>query len=369
MAKTETKLEAGNYKLSEVKIPTGFIQLDGELTFRVDNRNSTLNYDKDFDAWITVTAKNEQPTGTLKLNKKVALREDMDKTMIKDIDFTKISFELVTDEKIIDYADGSTIYEKGKVVGKYNLKADGTLTVSNLPMGEYHLKELTTIDGAVLDETEHKVVFEQKDTVTKEYIVEKDIENKTTAIEISKTDITGEKELVGAKLTVTDENNEVIDSWTSTEKTHKIEGLKVGKEYALTEEIAPESFVKATSIKFTVENTVDIQKVVMVDKQVTVSKEDIGGKEVEGAELKVVNKDGNVVDSWTSTNEKHPINNLVEGETYTLYEDYAPDTFVISNKIEFTVTTDKETQEIKMIDKVVEISKVNIAGEELEGAT
>lgn len=369
VAKTETKLEAGNYKLSEVKIPTGFIQLDGELTFRVDNRNSTLNYDKDFDAWITVTAKNEQPTGTLKLNKKVALREDMDKTMIKDIDFTKISFELVADEKIIDYADGSTIYEKGKVVGKYNLKADGTLTVTDLPMGRYHLKELITIDGAVLDETEHEVVFEQKDTVTKEYIVEKDIENKTTAIEISKTDITGEKELVGAKLTVTDENNEIIDSWVSTEKSHKIEGVEVGKSYVLTEEIAPDSFVKATSIKFTIENTADIQKVVMVDKQVTVSKEDIGGKEVEGAELKVVDKDGNVVDSWTSTKERHSINNLVEGESYTLYEDYAPDTFVISNKIEFTVTTDKETQEIKMIDKVVEISKVNIAGEELEGAT
>ena len=183
VAKTETKLEAGNYKLLEIKIPTGFIQLEEELTFKVDNRNSTLNYDKDLDAWITVTAQNEQPTGTLKLNKKVALRKDVDKTMIKDIDFTKISFELVTDEKIIDYADGSTIYEKGKVVGKYNLKADGTLTVSNLPMGKYHLKELTTIDGAVLDETEHKVVFEQKDTVTKEYIVDKDIENKTRSEE------------------------------------------------------------------------------------------------------------------------------------------------------------------------------------------
>ena len=176
VAKTETKLEAGKYKLTEIKIPTGFIQLDEELTFKVDNRNSTLNYDKDWDAWITVTVKNEQPTGTLKLNKKVALREDMDKTMIKDIDFTKISFELVADEKIIDYADGSTIYEKGKVVGKYNLKADGTLTVSNLPMGKYHLKELTTIDGAVLDKTEYEVIFEQKDTVTKEYVVEKDIE-------------------------------------------------------------------------------------------------------------------------------------------------------------------------------------------------
>ena len=369
MARTETKLEAGTYKVDEVKIPTGFIQLDGELTFKVDNRNATLNYDKDFDAWITVTAKNEQPKGTLKLNKKVTLREDVDKTMIKDIDFTKISFELVTDEKIIDYADGSTIYEKGTVVGKYNLKADGTLAVSNLPMGKYHLKELATIDGAVLDETEHKVVFEQKDTITKEYIVESNIENKTTIVEISKQDITGEKELVGAKLTVTDENNEVIDSWVSTEKTHKIEGLKVGKTYTLTEEVAPESFVKATSIKFTVKNTAEIQKVIMIDKQVTMSKEDIGGNEIEGAELKVVDKDGNIVDSWTSTKEIHKIKGLTEGESYTLYEDYAPDGFVISNKIDFIVTEDKETQEIKMIDKVVEISKVNIAGEELEGAT
>ena len=369
IAKTETKLEAGNYKLAEIKIPTGFLQLDKELTFKVDKRNSTLNYDKDYDAWITVTAQNEQPTGTLKLNKKIALREDIDKTMIKDIDFTKISFELVADENIIDYADGSTIYEKGKVVGKYNLKADGTLTVSNLPMGKYHLKELTTIEGAVLDETEHKIIFEQKDTITKEYIVEKNIENKTTSIEISKTDITGEKELVGAKLTVTDENNEVIDSWVSTEKTHKIEGLKVGKTYTLTEEIAPENYVKATSIKFTVENTADIQKVTMIDKLVIMTKEDIAGKEIEGAELKVVDKDGNVVDSWISTKEAHKIKGLIEGETYTLYEDYAPNGFVISNKIEFTVTEEKETQEIKMIDKVVEISKVNIAGEGLEGAT
>ena len=67
IARTENKLEAGKYKLTEIKNPTGFLQLDEELIFKVDNRNSTLNYDKDWDAWITVTAKNEQPTGTLKL--------------------------------------------------------------------------------------------------------------------------------------------------------------------------------------------------------------------------------------------------------------------------------------------------------------
>ena len=369
IARTETKLEAGNYKVTEIKIPTGFIQIDGELTFKVDKRNSTLNYDEDWDAWITVTIQNEQPKGNLKLNKKVNLREDIDTTMIKDIDFTKISFELVAKEDVIDYADGSVIYEKGKVIGKYNLKEDGTLTVENLPMGKYYLKELTTIDGAVLDQTEYDVIFDQTDTSTKEYTVTLNIENETTCIEISKTDITGEKELVGAKLTVIDENNEVVDSWTSTEKTHKIEGLIVGKTYILREEIAPDGYVKASEIKFTIKNTNEIQKVTMIDKIVEMTKEDIGGKEVEGAELTVVDKDGKIVDSWISTNEAHRIKGLIEGESYTLYEDYAPDGYVISNEVTFTVTTEKETQKLVMIDKTVEVLKTDIDGNTIEGVT
>ena len=369
IARTETKLEAGNYKVTEIKVPTGFIQIDGELTFKVDKRNSTLNYDEDWDAWITVTIQNEQPKGNLKLNKKVNLKEDIDTTMIKDIDFTKISFELVEKENVIDYADGSVIYEKGKVIGKYNLKDDGTLTVENLPMGKYYLKELTTIDGAVLDQTEYDVIFEQTDTTTKEYTGNLNIENETTCIEISKTDITGEEELVGAKLTVIDENNEVVDSWTSTEKTHKIEGLIVGKTYILREEIAPDGYVKASEIKFTIKNTNEIQKVTMIDKIVEMTKEDIGGKEVEGAELKVLDKDGKIVDSWVSTKEPHKIKGLIEGESYTLYEDYAPDGYVISNEVTFTVTTEKETQKVVMIDKTVEVLKTDIDGNTIEGVT
>lgn len=369
VANTETKLGAGKYKLLEVSIPTGFVQLDEEIIFNIDRRNPTLNYDKDLDAWITVTAKNEQPTGMLKLNKKVTLRDDVDKTMIKDIDFTKISFELVTDDRIIDYADGSTIFEKGQTIGKYNLKEDGTLTIDNINMGKYHLKELTTIDGAVLDEKEYEVIFEQTDVTTKKYVVELNIENQTTCVEISKTDITGEKELIGAKLTVIDENNEVIDSWVSSEDSHKIEGLKAGKEYTLIEEIAPDSYTKASSIKFTIQDTAENQKVVMIDKQVIMTKEDIAGKEIEGAELQVVDKDGNIIDEWTSTKEPHIIKGLIEGESYTLYEKYAPDAFVISNKVEFTVTEDKKTQEIKMIDKIVEVVKTDfVTGEEIEGA-
>lgn len=231
-------------------------------------------------------------------------------------------------------------------------------------MGKYHLKELTTIDGAVLDETEYKVVFEQKDTVTKEYIVKSNIENKITCIEISKTDITGEKELVGAKLTVTDENNEVVDSWVSTNKTHKIEGLKVGKTYTLTEEIAPDEYVKATSIKFIVENTAEIQKVVMIDKLVEIIKTDlVTGEELEGAELKVVDEDGKVVDEWVSAKEPHKVTGLEENKNYKLIEKTAPYGYEIAEEIDFTVTEDKETQKIEMKDmpilKNVKVIKVD----------
>jgi len=48
---TETKLEAGSYKLAEIKVPKGYTELDEELRFEVNNRNETLEYDQDYDAW------------------------------------------------------------------------------------------------------------------------------------------------------------------------------------------------------------------------------------------------------------------------------------------------------------------------------
>lgn len=369
IAKTETKLAAGKYKVDEIKIPTGFIQMDKELTFDVNNRNKTLEYDKDLDAWITVTIQNEQPNGKLNLVKKVDLRKDVDKTLIKDIDFTKISFELVASENIIDYADGSIIYSKDTVIGKYNLNKEGKLTVNKLPMGKYFLREITTIDGAVLDQTKHDVNFKQTDTKIKEYVLDLNIENKTTVVEVSKTEITGEKELPGAKLSVIDESGKVIDEWISSEKSHKIEGLIVGKEYTLREDLAPLGYVKATDVKFRVENTGDVQKVNMIDKIVSMIKTDIDGNIIEGAEMNVTDEEGNVVDSWTTAKEAHNISGLEENKKYVLHELYAPDGFVISSDIEFVVSKDKETQEITLIDKIVEMTKKDISGNELEGAT
>ena len=62
LAITETKIKAGVYKLEELIVPFNFVNLDEELIFTINNENETIEYDQDFDATITVTVGNEQPT-------------------------------------------------------------------------------------------------------------------------------------------------------------------------------------------------------------------------------------------------------------------------------------------------------------------
>ena len=365
---TPLKLPVGSYEITEIKVPTGFLQLESSVKFEIKNLKD-YDTDKDGDYIREVIVKNEQPTGTIKLDKTIALREDADTSLIDTSDLSGIEFKLSAKENIIDMADGSVIYKKGQEIKKYNLTKDGNLTISNLPMGTYEIEETKTLDGLVLNKTKYEVKFEQKDLTTKVYETKLDISNDTTLVDFSKTDITGDKELVGAKLTVLDNENNIIDTWTSTEKTHKIEGLTIGKEYTLKEEIAPDGYVVATSIKFTIKDTNEIQKVNMIDKIVEMSKVDIAGKEIEGATIQVLDKDNKVVDEWVSDKEPHKIKNLVEGETYTLHEEIVADSYVKATDIEFKLTTAKESQKVVMIDKIVEMSKVDIAGKEIEGAT
>lgn len=364
VAYTETKVKAGTYRISEVVIPNGFLKLEQEIVFEVNKSNKTLEFDKDYDAYITVTVANEQPTGTLKIDKSVAIREDVDTSLVDISDLSGIKFKLSAKEDIINYADGSIIYEKGKEVGQYSLTKEGMLLIEKLPMGSYELEEISTLDGLVLDTTKHEIVFKQEDTTTKVYTKKEKLVNDTTSVEFSKTDITGDKELKGATLTVTDSEGNVVDKWISGEKTHKIEGLKVGKTYVLKEEIQVDSYVKATDIKFEVKNTNEVQKVTMIDKLVEVIKTDVvSGEEIEGAELIVTDENGNEIDRWISSKEPHHVKGLEEGKKYFLEEKTCPYGYEIAEKQEFIVSLDKETQRIEMKDmpilKSVQVEKID----------
>ena len=350
---TPLTLPVGSFEVFEVEMPKGFLQLENSVTFEIEN---IRDYDKDGqgDYIKIIEIKNEQPTCIIFIDKEIVIRDNADTSLIDGSDLSGIEFTLITKEDVIDMADGSIIFEKGAEVQKVNLAKDRTAQITGLPIGSYELYESKTINGLVLNEKRYEVLFTQKDTVTKVYKENLKIENETTLVEFSKRSITGEDELIGAKLTVLDENNSVIDTWISALETHKIEGLIAGKTYTLREEISPEGFVKATDIQFTVNNTNEVQKVTMIDKVVEIVKTDlITGENIQGAILKVIDEDGNVIDSWTSTKEPHIVSGLEENKTYQLVELASPNGFEIAEEIEFVVTSDKTTQRIEMKDKPI----------------
>lgn len=380
---------AGKYHLEEVKVPTGFIGLGKTQSFEM---SGLLDYtkDEDGDPIYTITVRDEQPKGEIKLNKTVA-DLDTDVDLVDRSDLLKIQFVLKAKENIYSPVDGSLMFAKDDVIttensgavvnagsevgnGVYALSKDGHLDISNLPMGvgeaEYYLQEVKTLDGCVLDTTKYDAIFKQSDYTTKTYIKSFDVENLTTDFEFNKTDVTGDKEVEGAQLTVTDEEGNVVDQWTSTDKVHSIEGLVVGKTYTLSETVTAKDYVKATDIKFTVKNSSELETVTMKDKQVSFTKTDVTGeKEVEGAEITVTDKvTGKVVDKWTSTKESHFINGLEEGRTYILSETVSPEEYVKSTDIEFTVSKEKVNEKVNMKDKQVKISKLTVGGQEVTGA-
>ena len=262
------QLDAGKYYIDEIKTPTGYLALENRVEFDIEN---IRDYDKDEDGdpILEVIIKNDKPVGELIVNKSVDLNGEADLSLVNIDDLSSIKFRLTAKEDIIDPADGSIIYVKDATVGEYNLSKDGKLTVSDLPMGVYELQEIATLDGLVLDGTKHEVKFEQSDLTTKVYTVTQNLINKPTEIEISKQDITTNKELPGAHLRledITTGNTMLIEEWVSDLKPHIIKGLIVGHRYRLTETMAPAGYKIAQSIEFTVENKESVQKIIMYDE-------------------------------------------------------------------------------------------------------
>ena len=130
--------------------------------------------------------------------------------------------------------------------------------IEKLPAGDYTLTEVKAPDGYAFAESVPFTVlptgemqqFEMRDDVIK--------------VQISKVDITTNKELPGAELIITGKDGKEIDRWVSTDTPHYIEKLPAG-EYTLTEITAPDGYDIAESIRFTVLPTGEVQTVVMKD--------------------------------------------------------------------------------------------------------
>ena len=138
---------------------------------------------------------------------------------------------------------------------------DGAFSFNNIPYGEWVVKEIAAPTGYAVDATQHHIYISDDGVIINVTMVDKQVQ-------ISKTDITGEKEVVGAELIITNESGNVIDSWTSTDTAHYANGLVEGHKYTLTEKTAPYGYEIANSIVFVVTSDKAIQKVVMNDSPI-----------------------------------------------------------------------------------------------------
>ena len=315
--------EGKTYRLVEVEAPKGYVKAsDIYFTVSKDKKNETVVM-KD----AKITASKREVTGT------------------KEIEGAKMT---VTDDK-------------GTVVDKWTSGKEEH-SISGLEEGKrYTLTETTAPKGYVKAES---ITFTAGDKDQK--LVMKDKQ-----VTITKTEVTGTKEIEGAKMTVKDEAGKTVDTWTSGKEEHYVSGLEEGKKYTLIEETAPDGYVKAESIEFTVSKEKKNEAYIMKDKQVTVTKTEVSGTdEVEGAKMTVTDETGKTVDEWTSGKEEHYVSGLEEGKTYTLTETTAPKGYVKAESIEFTVSKDKVNQKVNMLDKQVSVTKTDITGtQEVPGAT
>ncbi len=240
---------------------------------------------------------------------------------------------------------------------------NGYFEFDEIPYGEYIVREIEAPAGYILSEESYPVtVCEDGD------VVEITAVNKPITIEISKVDVYGE-ELIGAEMHLIDSEGNVVDEWTSDGTNHVVTELPAG-DYMLKEIAAPDGYVIATDIRFTVDvyGNVTVENVeatatsengnpliIMVDDttKVKISKQNITtGEELPGAKLQVIDRDGNVVEEWTSTDKAHMIEGILRaGETYTLREITAPDGYEIAQDIEFTVNSDGTVTEVVMKDE------------------
>lgn len=138
------------------------------------------------------------------------------------------------------------------------------------------------------------------------------------------------------------------------ETAHLIQGLNSGEKYILRETLTPCGYATAKEQIFEIREKNIVLKVVDEDIKVDISKKDITNKkELSGAHLQVKNEDGEVLDSWISTDQEHRICHLEVGKKYILEETMAPYGYEKSEKVEFVIKDTGEIQKVIMYDQPI----------------
>lgn len=416
-------LPFGTYYVRETKTPKDFETAE-DFTFTISKDKSEISEIP--QKAQTLVVNNEQLESYIKI-----VKQDL-KTN-KNVTLNSTTFEIKATEDIYDRGNGKILYRKGETIKQkvgrktytsfttnadnrvipvksYNNTDDeksSVVTPLTLPVGSYEIDEIKTpsgflkLDNPVKFEIKGIAMYEKDEDgkYTKTITIKNDkptgtiMLDKTISVRknvdkslINKNELSGIEFTLYAKENIIDvadgstiyEKDKTIGTYTTDKSGNiKIENLPMGK-YYLKETKTLSGLVlntKEYDVTFKAKDQItkaytENVKVINDTTLVSISKNEItGSKEIEGAELQVTDEKGNVIEKWTSTNKAHTIEGLTTGKTYILTENLAPTGYVKSSSITFKIEETKENQKVKMIDKIVEVTKTDVTGKhEVEGA-
>ena len=396
-------LKCGNYRIEEVSAPDGYTQNTQYVEIKVDKNTAYQMDSVSGDAIITVTYENHPVKGKLVIHKSgetlKSFKKDFvyEETSLEGAEFEIYAAEdiFTPDHQVDEQGNRHVIYAKDTLVKTVTTNKNGEAVIKDLPLGKYRVKETKAPAGFVLNPDSQEVSFIYKDQNTPEIEEKMEFSNERQKVELSveKQDAETGKALKGATFGLY--NKEAISSGdkvivkadtllqeiTSNEKGKAAFtlDLPLGR-YYVKELQAPAGYVSSDEIlEFDATyqgQDVKTIKLKSVKKNqpitVEVTKADITtGTELDGASMSVLDKDGNVIDSWTSVKDSpHVIKRLQVGKTYILREELAPYGYLRATDVEFTISDTAEVQKVKMEDEVpVARLLVNKKGEFLDSVS
>ena len=316
--------------------------------------------------------------------KKLNKATEVNLSKVKLTDSTELagaSLKVIDDKgnEIISWVSGNAdsikITDKADELGYRNLRAtmvNGNLVINGLLQNAvYEMTETRPADGFATAESIRFKLTEGNangEVTTIATVIGNDgsesvqPENKvvmkddTIKVNFSKTKITGSKELPGCKLEITDENRNVIEKWTSGKKPYIVEGkLVAGKTYKFTETRPADGYATAESIKFTVSDTGEVQKVRMKDDTIKVEilkTDKKNNKKLPDAEFTFKLDGKKVVTVKTDKNGVAKIDGkLIAGKTYDVEETQAPEGYKTVPAFKYKVKDTGKVQTIKVSDE------------------
>lgn len=388
-------LKIGNYRIEEVKAPYGYVLNTDYVEVSVDSDTFYETDPDTYDAIITVEYEDEPVTGELTVEKKGEILDsykgglfaDSEKKefIYKEGSLAGAEFEVYAAEDIFtadmqkdENGNRTKYYSKGDLVATLTTGEDGKASVSGLPLGQYRVVETKAPYGYVLNGEEQLVTFVYVDDKTPVIHESVTFTNDRQKLDMSviKKDAEEDTPVAGAVFglfaaeDIENANGEVIikaGALLETAVSDENGRIAFKKDYPFAvyeakELAAPKGYVSSGEvITFETEYQGQDEAVAEYSSEFLnepttfeFTKEDIAsGAELSGAMLTVIDKDGSVVDRWTSVAEEaHVIKRLTAGETYTLREEFAPYGYLKAEEIQFTVKDTADIQSVVMKDEV-----------------